>query len=225
MALASNHAQREIFVFDQVSAKVTFLSDSGRFITQISTKLKSDLTGMVHFFESLMRYFRLFYCLFSLSRDFFMCSYGWCENIRQTKWTEKAPDCKSLVYSSNELYLLDSPNNCIKIFAKGKQWSYFRSICPSGMHVSTDFYTDYSTYPPLRHFWWEPWQSQALSLIRIVPRITISRFGDFKFQEMRGLALSPDNNLYISNCWSHSILRVHKKSADTTLLADRKLAC
>ena len=39
---------------------------------------------------------------------------------------------------------------------------------------------------------------------------------------MRGLALSPDNNLYISNCWSHSILRVHKKSADTTLLADRK---
>ena len=40
---------------------------------------------------------------------------------------------------------------------------------------------------------------------------------------MRGLALSPDNNLYISNCWSHSILRVHKKSADTTLLADRKL--
>ena len=44
----------------------------------------------------------------------------------------------------------------------------------------------------------------------------------FIFQEMRGLALSPDNNLYISNCWSHSILRVHKKSADTTLLADRK---
>ena len=42
------------------------------------------------------------------------------------------------------------------------------------------------------------------------------------FQEMRGLALSPDNNLYISNCWSHSILRVHKESADTTLLADRK---
>ena len=49
VALASNHAQREIFVFDQVSAKVTFLSDSGRFITQISTKLKTDLTGMVHF--------------------------------------------------------------------------------------------------------------------------------------------------------------------------------
>ena len=49
MALASNHAQREIFVFDQVSAKVTFLSDSGRFITQISTKLKTDLTGIVDF--------------------------------------------------------------------------------------------------------------------------------------------------------------------------------
>ena len=49
VALASNHAQREIFVFDQVSAKVTFLSDSGRFITQISTKQKTDLTGMVHF--------------------------------------------------------------------------------------------------------------------------------------------------------------------------------
>jgi len=49
VALASNHAQREIFVFDQVSAKVTFLSDSGRFITQISTKLKTDLTGIVQF--------------------------------------------------------------------------------------------------------------------------------------------------------------------------------
>ena len=39
---------------------------------------------------------------------------------------------------------------------------------------------------------------------------------------MRGLALSPDNNLYISNCWTHSILRLHKNSGDTGLLADRK---
>ena len=123
VALASNHAQREIFVFDQVSAKVTFLSDSGRFITQISTKLKTDLTGIVDF-----------------SKMFpFCCSKLFCRKMDE-KWTKnelkKAPDCKSLVYSSNELYLLDSPNNCIKIFAKGKQWSYFRSISPSGMHVS-----------------------------------------------------------------------------------------
>ena len=117
VALASNHAQREIFVFDQVSAKVTFLSDSGRFITQISTKLKTDQTGMVPF-------------------EFLSNFYVEKGSKPRTERTLKAPDCKSLVYSSNELYLLDSPNNCIKIFAKGKQWSYFRSISPSGMHVS-----------------------------------------------------------------------------------------
>ena len=38
---------------------------------------------------------------------------------------------------------------------------------------------------------------------------------------MRGLALSPDNNLYISNCWSHSILKLNKQTGDTHLLADR----
>ena len=135
------------------------------------------------------------------------------EKVTCEKWTRKAPDCKSLVYSSNELYLLDSPNNCIKIFAKGKQWSYFRSISPSGMHVSKfiltllnsrgTFENRYFTVNPKRTAYY----ISSLSFI---------------FQEMRGLALSPDNNLYISNCWSHSILRVHKKSADTTLLADRK---
>ena len=40
---------------------------------------------------------------------------------------------------------------------------------------------------------------------------------------MRGLSLSPDNNLYISNCWTHSILKVDKNNGETATLADSKL--
>ena len=40
---------------------------------------------------------------------------------------------------------------------------------------------------------------------------------------MRGLSISPDQNLYISNCWTHSILRVDRKTGDTSVLADSKI--
>ena len=39
---------------------------------------------------------------------------------------------------------------------------------------------------------------------------------------MRGLSLSPDNSLYISNCWTHSILKVDKNNGETATLADSK---
>lgn len=54
------------------------------------------------------------------------------------------PECKSLVYSHNELYMLDSPNNTIKVFSRGRHWTYFRSIIPRGMDVC------YSKYPKER---------------------------------------------------------------------------
>ena len=44
-AICSNPAGREIFVYDRKSAKMTFLSDSGRLLTTISMKTKSDSSG------------------------------------------------------------------------------------------------------------------------------------------------------------------------------------
>merc|ERR1712130_268279 len=127
-AITCNHSTKELFIYDSANSKITFLTDSGRFLIQLSTKLKTDAVP---------------------------------------------PECKSLAYSNNELYMLDSPNNSIKVFARGRHWAYFRSIIPRGM------------------------------------------------DEMRGLSISPDQNLYISNCWTHSILKVDKSTGETSILADR----
>ena len=56
----------------------------------------------------------------------------------ELKSDEVAPECKSLVYSDNEVYMLDSPNNTIKVFSRGRHWAYFRSITPKGMDVSSE---------------------------------------------------------------------------------------
>jgi hypothetical protein len=44
----------------------------------------------------------------------------------------------------------------------------------------------------------------------------------FKFKEISGMTLSPDNNLYISNCWTQSILKVDQNTSETAILADSK---
>ena len=44
-----------------------------------------------------------------------------------------------MVYHANELFALDTHNNSVKIFAKGKQWKYFRSIEPQGIDVRHAF--------------------------------------------------------------------------------------
>ena len=44
-AMSSNPQGREIFVYDKTTAKITFLSDSGRLLTQLSMSVKSDTSG------------------------------------------------------------------------------------------------------------------------------------------------------------------------------------
>jgi len=74
----------------------------------------------------------------------------------------------------DELLMLDSANNSIKVFnSKSKSSSFSRILHPSGL------------------------------------------------DEISGMTLSPDNNLYISNCWTQSILKVDQNTSETAILADR----
>ena len=67
---------------------------------------------------------------------YFKISIFWSQLSTKLKTDAVPPECKSLAYSNNELYMLDSPNNSIKVFARGRHWAYFRSIIPRGMDVS-----------------------------------------------------------------------------------------
>ncbi|CAG5094415.1 Oidioi.mRNA.OKI2018_I69.XSR.g13537.t1.cds [Oikopleura dioica] len=84
------------------------------------------------------------------------------------------PQCSCLIQLKDELLMLDSANNSIKIFtSKSKGSSFSRILHPSGL------------------------------------------------DEISGMTLSPDNNLYISNCWTQSILKVDQNTSETAILADR----